>query len=53
MGAGLVSYLAGQAGLANPRLASHEYEATRTAPYRGQGRLQHAGLRIPPYHDGA
>ena len=53
VGPGLAGYLAGQAGLADPRLASEEYEATRAAPCRGRCRPQHAGLRVPPHHDWA
>ena len=52
-GPGLVGHLAGQAGLADARLASQEHEATRATPCRGRCRLQRAGLRVPPHHDWA
>jgi hypothetical protein len=50
---GLISCVAGQAGLANPRLASQEYEATRATLAARQRRPQRAGSGPAPPRPGA
>ena len=52
-GQGLAGHLAGQARLADARLAGEEHQGARAIICRGKCRLQHTGLRVPPHQNGA